>query len=94
MPTTPQWNRVRVAADADAGIGTLQAVLLTGFGGAATLKIYDAATATGDTVLEVGALSSGTTFIDLASAGCSIKCTTGMYADITGTNAFAILWKG
>lgn len=94
MYTTPQFNRVRVAADADAGVGTLHAVLLSGIGGAATLKLYDATSASGDTVLEIAAVNGGSTFINLQEAGASIKFSTGMYADITGTGAFAVLWKG
>jgi hypothetical protein len=90
---TPQFNRVRVAADADAAAGILKAVLLVGFGGAATIKIYDATSATGTSVFELAAVSGGSTFVDMTRLG-GIKFTTGMYVDITGTNALCLLWKG
>lgn len=92
MPTTPQFNSSRLAADADLGVGTLMAVLLSGVGGAATLKFYDATSAAGDSVIEFAVLNGESKLFRLDDLG-GLKFSTGMFADIGGTSAFARIWK-
>ena len=94
MGSLPGAKLVRVTSDAAAWTGgtVLYAVYLFGGTNATSVQLTDDATGAGTNVFEVNTVANQGAFVDLSELGGIAFPTTGIYADITGTNAVAYLW--
>lgn len=102
IPSKELHNLTRVAADAAVtGLSgkRVWAISLYGTTDSVTLKLYDAASATGTEVYglvapftDSDASAAGTIHLDFSSLGGIPFPNTGIYADITGTGAVAYVW--
>lgn len=75
------------------GRGTLNAVtILTDGTNAATLTIYDNTSAAGTVLFKM--IVPGASQSNHAEYNLAIRCTTGLYADVSGTGASYIVYYG
>lgn len=89
-----KFNKTRVTTSVaiKAEPGTIMALLLVAPTNDADILLYDDVdSAHGTVLLQASALNGTSAFIDLSGLG-GVKAGTGIYADITGTNAIAYVW--
>lgn len=100
-PSFPIYNMTRVAADVavKATPGVVYRIDLFGTSDAASVLLYDAASAAGTAVYGIvapftdnDASAAHSISMDFTSVGGIVFPNTGIYADITGTSAVAYIW--